>query len=288
MTLRTRIVRMPRGTSILLRDPEIDASEHRFAAKDRTRILLRAVGVAAFLAVTGGSIAVLAPAPAHAGLFGPDIVFDPSNYAENVVQAARSLEQINNQIASLRNEAQMLINQARNLTSLPTSLMDEIQSNFIRMRTLLRQAERLAYDVQSIEAAFQQSYSGFAVGQSDQQLVETARGRWQTSVEAFEHALQVGAGAVANIEQNQAQTERLVDASQSAVGVLQATQAGNQLLAVQAQQMSDLTALLAAQGRADALEQARYAAEYEQAQEQFSRFMAGTPYQPATVRMFGN
>lgn len=51
--------------------------------------------------------------PAYA-LFGfGDIVFDPSNYAENIVQAARALEQINNQIASLQNEAQMLINQAR-------------------------------------------------------------------------------------------------------------------------------------------------------------------------------
>ena len=33
--------------------------------------------------------------------------------------AARALEQINNQITSLQNQAQMLINQARNLASLP-------------------------------------------------------------------------------------------------------------------------------------------------------------------------
>ncbi len=288
MTLRTRVVHMPRGTSVLLREPEIDMSGRRFVSSDIKRILLRAVGVAAFLAITAGSIAVLAPAPAHAGFFGPDIVFDPTNYAENVMQAARALEQINNQITSLQNEAQMLINQAKNLTALPTSLMGEIESSFDEMRALLQQADQLAYDVQSIEAAFQKSYSGFADGQTDQQLVETARGRWQTSVQAFEHALQVGAGAVDNIEQTERQAGSLVDASQSAVGVLQATQAGNQLLAVQAQQLSDLTALLAAQGRADALEQARYAAEYEQAQEQFSRFLAGTPYQPTTVQMFGN
>ncbi|RUZ66294.1 P-type conjugative transfer protein TrbJ, partial [Mesorhizobium sp. M7A.F.Ca.US.003.02.2.1] len=45
------------------------------------------------------------------------IVFDPSNYTQNVLTAARSLEQITNQITSLQNEAQMLINQARNLAS---------------------------------------------------------------------------------------------------------------------------------------------------------------------------
>jgi type IV secretion system protein TrbJ len=49
------------------------------------------------------------------------IVFDPNNYAQNVITAARELQQINNQITSLQNQAQMLINQAKNLASLPYS-----------------------------------------------------------------------------------------------------------------------------------------------------------------------
>lgn len=45
-----------------------------------------------------GAIAFAPMQPAYA-LFGfGDIVFDPSNYAENVLTAARTLEQINNQI----------------------------------------------------------------------------------------------------------------------------------------------------------------------------------------------
>ncbi len=304
MTDDPRIVTTARGTRALLPEteghdtldiPALDAAlTLDIAAHKRRRridgirsVLLRAGAIAALVAATAGSIAILAPAPAHAFIFGPSIVFDPTNYGENVLSAARALEQINNQILSLQNEAQILINQARNLTALPTSLLSDIQANHTRMQMLLRQAERLAYDVQSIEQAFQQSYSGFAAGQTDAQLVDLARSRWQDSVQAFEHALQVGAGAVGNIEDRQSQTGRLVDASQSAVGALQAVQAGNQLIAVQSAQLADLTALLAAQGRADAIEQARHAAEYEQAQEQFSRFMSGTPYQPQPVRMFG-
>ena len=38
------------------------------------------------------------------------IVFDPNNYVQNVLTAARELQQITNQITSLQNEAQMLIN----------------------------------------------------------------------------------------------------------------------------------------------------------------------------------
>ena len=67
------------------------------------------------------ALSPLAAPPAHAlfglgGGFG-GIVYDPTNHAENLLTAARSLEQINNQIAQLQNEAQMLVNQARNLAS---------------------------------------------------------------------------------------------------------------------------------------------------------------------------
>jgi len=250
----------------------------------RLRATSRALLFATVLAtgLVGGTV------PGQAFIFGPTVVFDPTNYAENVLQAARALEQINNQILSLQNEAQMLINQARNLTSLPTSLLNQIQGNFNQMQTLLRQAEHLAYDVQAIEQQFQQAYRNTGSGQTDLQMVETARERWQISTDAFEHAIKAGATAVGNIESTQQQTASLVDASQSAVGVLQATQAGNQLLAVQAQQMSDLVAMLAAQGRADSLEQARVAAEHEEARERFTRFMSTGGYQPHSVTMFGN
>lgn len=214
------------------------------------------------------------------------IVFDPSNYAENVLTAARSLEQINNQITSLANEAQMLINQAKNLASLPTSVLSEIEGNFSEMKSLMGEAEKLAYSVQDIESQFSSVYKDFASDSSSAELVEGARQRWQESVSAFEHSLKAGAVAVGNIEETQSQTTSLVNASKSAVGILQATQAGNELLAVQASQIADLTSMLAAQGRATALEEARQAAAQEQAREQFGRFMAGRGYSPSSVRMF--
>lgn len=223
----------------------------------------------------------LAPLPASAL-----IVYDPTNYSQNLLQAARALEQIQNQITSLQNEAQMLINQAKNLTSLPTSVLGQIEDSFSQMKTLLGEAEKLAYSVQDIESQFASTYENFGSDLSSQQLVDGARERWQTSVSAFEHSLKAGAVAVDNIEGTQEQTSALVGASQSAVGVLQATQAGNQLLAVQARQVSDLTAMMAAQGRANALEQARQAAAQEQAREQFSRFMTGNGYSPSSVKMF--
>lgn len=235
---------------------------------------------AALLAGTGA----LAPAGIRPAV--AQIVFDPTNYTQNVLTAARTLQQINNQITSLTNEAQMLMNQAKQLASLPTSVLSQIENNFSQMQRLMGEAQKLAYNVQNIDQQFNSTFKDFTAGKTGQQLVEGARERWQQSLSAYEHALKAGAGAVENLDGTRSQTSALVGASQSAVGALQAAQAGNQLLAVQAKQLADLTAMLAAQGRAEALEQSRRAAAQEQAREQFKRFMTGTGYSPSTVRMF--
>lgn len=182
------------------------------------------------------------------------IVYDPTNYASNVMQAARALEQINNQIRSLQNQAQSLQNQARNLAQLPYSSVQALQGNIGRVGGLLQQAQRIAYDVQAIEREFSQNYS-IGSGGSDTALIAQAKARWLNSASAFQHALQVQAGVVAGIDSSRTELGKLVGSSQGATGILQATQAGNQLLALQSQQLTDLTAMMAAQGRAAALEQ---------------------------------
>jgi type IV secretion system protein TrbJ len=231
------------------------------------------------------AIALMLAAPARA-----ITVFDPSNYSQNVLQAARALEQIRNQVSSLQNEAQMLLNQARNLTSLDTSSLASIDASLGRIGALLQQADRIAYDVQAIEREFSQNYpQAIAPGSSDQALIDQARQRWMNSVAAFQHALTVQAGVVSDMPATWDQTASLVSASQSAVGILQATQAGNQLLAVQSKQLTDLTAMIASQNRAQSLEMARQAAAQEQAREQRQRFLERSRgYQPQTVRMFHN
>jgi len=216
------------------------------------------------------------------------IVYDPSNYAQNVLQAARALQQINNQITSLQNQSQMLLNQAKNLAGLPYSSLQTIAQSLARTQQLLNEAQRLGYDVNQIDQAFQrlypQSYTGAS---SSQQLVSDARECWQNSLDAYHDALRVQAGAVGNLDTTRTETDALVSSSQSAVGALQAVQAGNQLVALQTRQLADLTAVIAAQSRAQNLAGARTTANQDQAREQLGRFLGGTQnYQPQAVQMF--
>jgi P-type conjugative transfer protein TrbJ len=97
----------------------------------------------------------------------------------------------------------------------------------------------------------------------------------------------VQAGVVGNLDTNRTQMSALVTSSQSATGALQATQAGNQLVALQARQLADLTATVAAQGRAASLEAAQRTAAQDQGREQLRRFLTpGVGYQSASAQMF--
>jgi len=217
------------------------------------------------------------------------VVYDPTNYVQNVLTAARSLQQINNQITALQNQAQGLINQARNLASLPYSSLQQLQQSVQRTQQLLAQAQSIAFDVQQIDRAFQTTYGNTSLSATDQQLVTQARERWQNTVGGLQDAMRVQAGVVGNIDTNRTQMSALIGQSQGATGALQASQAGNQLLALQAQQLADLTAVVAANGRAQSLQSAEQAAAAEQGREQRRRFLTpGAGYQPGSAKMFNN
>lgn len=214
------------------------------------------------------------------------VVYDPSNFSQNVLTAARELQQINNQIQMLTNQAQSLVNQGKNLASLPMSTLAQLQSTIARTQSLLSEAQNIAFNVQGIQTTYSSTYGTAAGTGSNATMFAAAQNRWQNSVGAFEDSLKVQAGVVGNISTNSSAMTSLVTASQSASGALQAAQAGNQLLALQSQQLSDLVAVLAAKGRADALEQARVSAAESQGQQQYKIFSTRSGYQPSNVTMF--
>jgi len=235
---------------------------------------------------------LLAAAPlvfanAATGAHAQFTVFDPSNYAQNLLTATRALEQINHQITALQNQAQSLVNEARNLQALPFSALQTLQSQLAQTRALVEQAKGVAMRVADIDAAFDGAYRPAAISTGGQALVADAKTRWSNSVSAFQDALRIQAGVVGNLDASRASLDTLVNSSQSASGALQAAQAGNQLLALQSQQLSDLLVLLAAQGRAQTLEAAQRAAAQDQAREQLRRFLTpGAGYQPGSAKMF--
>ena len=241
---------------------------------------LRAVLTAGATALTLGVTSI----PAHAQW----IVFDPTNYVQNALTAARALQQVNNQIQGLENQATMLINQSRNLASLPYSALAQLQQSVSQTQLLLGQAQQIAYSVTAIDQAFTRTYpQAYSSATSSQQLLADAQTRWQNSLAGFQDAMRVQAGVVQNLDSARTQIGALISSSQSATGALQAAQSGNQLAALQTQQLADLIAVMAANGRAQSLEGARNVESQVQARQQLSNFLNyGPGYQPGAAQMF--
>ena len=244
----------------------------------KTRVL--SVSLAAVLA---GSLLVVQPATAFT-------VIDPTNVIQSTLTAIRTLEQINNQVRQLQNEAQMLINQARNLAGLDYNVVNRLRSTLATTERLIAEAQGLAYDVAHMDQEFARLYPHeYAASVSGDRMAQDARERWRHTLDGLHTAMRVQAQVSQNLSEDESVLADLVAQSQSAGGALQAMQATNQLLALQAKQAIQAQQLQLTQDRAASLELARQAAATERAREVRRRFLGeGTPYTPQPVRFYGN
>jgi type IV secretion system protein TrbJ len=230
---------------------------------------------------------VMALALAAGPAAGQQVVYDTTNYVQNVLQAARALQQINNQIQQLENQTQSLINQAKHLVSLPYSLVSTITSQIQRTEQLINQAQRIAYSVSTIDKAFTTNYGAINLNGNQQQMVAGAQQRWQNSVAGLQDAMRMQATVVGNIPTSRTSVTTLGNSSQSASGALQASQVTNQLLVQISQQLADLIALQAAHSRAQTLIGAANVTDQNQGTTQLSNFLTqGSGYQAQNVQMF--
>lgn len=238
-----------------------------------------------WLAVIALMSTMLAPA-AHAQW----AVFDGANFSQNILTAARELQQVDNQIVQLQNEATMLTNEARNLKSLNFNSLSQILNLLTTTDRLLSQAQGLAFNVSQMNTQLVRLYpQSYPVGTSGSQMAADAQMRWSYSLSALQTAMQLQSQAVTNVATDESTLTNLVTQSQSAIGELQATQATNQLLALETRESLQGQELRLTQDRATALEEARAVAAQARAVVVRQQFIGNGPqYTPQAVSFYGN
>lgn len=216
----------------------------------RKHAIAAALGAAAVLSL---GMAIAAP-PAAAQI----TVFDPNNYSQTVLTAARTLTQINNQIRSLQNEATMLLNQARNLSRIDFPELQAITQRLQQIDRLMGQAQGLNFRVSGLDQQLRQLFpQDFTQALSVNDRVLAARQRLDTAMAAYRQTIMVQAQVAENVAADAGTLNAIIAKSQGAEGALQAAQATNQLLALTAKQQLQIQNLMAAQYRAEAAEAAR-------------------------------
>ena len=124
---------------------------HSFLRPARKTRLLGAAALALL-----GCLLTPPAAQAQFGLFGSGLVFDPSNFARNVLHYARRLEQMNMQ----RQELQQQLAAMRKLRS-PN--WRQINATLTQMNALMQQGQGLAYSLRAIDREFQRTFPGAQV-----------------------------------------------------------------------------------------------------------------------------
>jgi P-type conjugative transfer protein TrbJ len=202
------------------------------------------------------------------------IVYDPKNHAQNLLTAARTLGQINNQIRQLENEARMLRHQAQNLMPLGTSLSPELAASLHETRRLMMAASALSYEISRLEASFDRLFPNqYAAGTGSRELDRRTREALDVARAGYRESLSAQARLMTELGGDTARLEGLMAESAAAPGGLAATQAGNELLGLATKQIMQLQSVTIVAARAEALKAAQAGALKGAAEARYRRFV---------------
>lgn len=227
----------------------------------------------AALTSTLGLSAALPIAPAKASGLP---VFDAANYSQNLLEAARALEQINNQVKSLRNEAGMLQNMAKNLETIDFPQLQQITASMQRIDQLIAEAKGIDFRVDGLDQRIQKLFPGaLQRALTGNEQVANARARLDTARAAYLQSIEMQAQVAQNVQEDAGVLAELARSSQGAVGALQVSQAANQLLALSIKQQLQIQNLMATEFRDTAIERARRVQAEEDGRAMTRRFLDG-------------
>ena len=208
---------------------------------------------------------------AHAQFGG--IVYDPANFKQNFYTAVRSYTQIIRQAQQLRNEANMLINQAKHLSKLDLNSAHDLNRILNEIAYLNTQAENVAYEVSRTRQLVKQHYPEDYLSMNDDEVLAQAEMQWQMSRRAYNEAMVMQSKMVESLEADRDVLNELMNKSHGAVGELQATQSTNQLIGLLVKQSMQAQQMSVTQARADSIEAARKIASEEAGRVRHKTFM---------------
>jgi len=201
-------------------------------------------------------------------------VFDPLNYQENLLSAARALEQINNQIRLLQGQAQVLLKMDQNLLRLGSTLSPDLLRSLGDIQTRLRAGEGIALQLRATEAAYERLFpKQVSTALSTDDVLRNAKSRWEEQYAALHRSALLQGQIADGIDADTGLLGNAMARSRNAAGALEVAQAGNELTALSVKQSLALQSLLAAQHRAETIAKARDLAAEDEARQRFKSFL---------------
>ena len=211
--------------------------------------------LAALIATT---IVTTGPVSAGTPLTGATEWTQILNNAELVSLVGQSDEQIGNQITQISQLAEQIQNQIRiyqnmlqNTLTLPSHVWGQVEGDLNRLRSLVNQGQGIAFSMGNADDVLRQrfqSFSEFKSGLANGETFSASYRQWSdTNRDTIASTLRAAGLTSEQFASEEATMSQLRSMSQSAVGQMQALQAGHQIAAQQVAQAQKLRGLVSQQ-----------------------------------------
>ena len=213
------------------------------------RVFGRGAALAVAVTTTGLGVGLfMTPAPAYAIYCSNCSTFYQQmfEYAEQVNTALNTAEQLQTQIQQYQN----MVTQG---TGLPDSMFGSIAADLKSVVNIYNRSQALGRQIQNMDSQFNTAFPGFDsyLNQAANSAEVRAQDRYQKwsqqGRDNVKTAMEAANLNTSTFEPEDAQLARMVARSQSAVGRMQAIQAGNEIASQSVQQLQKLRDLMATQ-----------------------------------------
>ena len=177
-------------------------------------------------------------------------VFDAAGLAEAAADAMKQAELIANTVKQLEYTLNQIEMMQRNLKKLSVDDWRSLQSTYYQLQGAYYQAKYIGMRWERIADQYDRLYEKYDPKVHDGKTYQAKRKAWAAQTDdSIKNAMQIH-GVVENYDERDVSLSKMLEASQDAPGILAAVQAGNEISAVIARQLMELTKIIVADSRA--------------------------------------
>ena len=189
------------------------------------------------------------PTRAFAFLGIGDVVHDPTTFIQTMKTAINTANQLQQQIRQTQYIFDQLKYAKMNAETLDPTSLAELQGAYYQMDSLYRQSKYIGTQWGVVGHQFDTAYEKYDPKVHDNQTYEKKLQTWEKQTDDSIRTAMVSHGVLDKYKGREIQLMKVLKASRSAKGQLQAIQAGNEISALMMKQMMELTTIIIADSR---------------------------------------
>lgn len=176
------------------------------------------------------------------------IVHDPISFSKTVLVAKNSADSLINQAHQIKNQFDMIKNQALDLKRLPNFTLSEISNLLNKLDSITRESEAISYSMSNWDSQFRKLYPDYSKSKRGEKDFQLLYQQWQSgTLNTLRNSIGAANQLAVNSRIEQQKLSEIKRQAQNAQGNMQILQTSTELAAENIQQLQTLKRIMLAQ-----------------------------------------